>query len=77
MTETASVLVIPGLAVYAYAELPVQHLRENVHNAQPLAPPACRDNDLWRCKIIFESALGNGVAVAGIDAAATTSGIRS
>jgi pimeloyl-ACP methyl ester carboxylesterase len=44
----ARVIVVPGLAVHAYAELPVQHLRDNGHDAQLLRPPAWRgvDHDL-------------------------------
>jgi pimeloyl-ACP methyl ester carboxylesterase len=46
----ARVLVVPGLAVRAYAEPPVQHLRDNGHNATLLKPPAWRgvDHDLER-----------------------------
>lgn len=37
-----------GLAVHAYAELPVRHLRDNGHDAELLEPPAWRgvDHDL-------------------------------
>jgi len=44
----ARVLVVPGLAVHAYAELPVRHLRDNGHDAELLEPPAWRgvDHDL-------------------------------
>ena len=43
-------LVIPGLAVHAYAEPPVQHLRDNGYHAKLLSPPAWRgvDHDLER-----------------------------
>jgi len=46
----ARVVVVPGLAVHAYAELPVRHLRDNGHNATLLNPPAWRgvDHDLER-----------------------------
>jgi pimeloyl-ACP methyl ester carboxylesterase len=46
----ARVMVVPGLAVHAYAELPVQHLRDNGHDAKLLWPPAWRgvDHDLER-----------------------------
>jgi hypothetical protein len=36
----ARVIVVPGLAVHAYAELPVQHLRDNGYDATLLHPPA-------------------------------------
>lgn len=36
----ARVVVVPGLAVRAYAELPVRHLCENGHDATLLDPPA-------------------------------------
>jgi hypothetical protein len=44
----ARVLVVPGLAVHAYAELPVRHLRDNGYDAELLEPPAWRgvDHDL-------------------------------
>jgi hypothetical protein len=38
----ARVIVVPGLAVRAYAELPVRHLRDNGHDAKLLEPPAWR-----------------------------------
>jgi pimeloyl-ACP methyl ester carboxylesterase len=38
----ARVIVVPGLAVHAYAELPVRHLRDNGHDAELLDPPAWR-----------------------------------
>jgi hypothetical protein len=46
----ARVVVVPGLAVRAYAELPVRHLRDNGHNATLLDPPAWPgvDHDLER-----------------------------
>jgi pimeloyl-ACP methyl ester carboxylesterase len=46
----ARVVVVPGLAVHAYAELPVRHLRDNGHDATLLDPPAWRgvDHDLER-----------------------------
>ena len=46
----ARVLVVPGLAVQAYAELPVRHLCDNGHDAKLLNPPAWRgvDHDLKR-----------------------------
>ena len=46
----ARVLVVPGLAVHAYAELPARHLRDNGHDAELLVPPAWRgvDHDLER-----------------------------
>ena len=46
----AGVIVVPGLAVHAYAELPVWHLRDNGHDARLLWPPAWRgvDHDLER-----------------------------
>jgi pimeloyl-ACP methyl ester carboxylesterase len=44
----ARVLVVPGLAVHAYVELPVRHLRDSGHDAELLEPPAWRgvDHDL-------------------------------
>jgi hypothetical protein len=42
MTDMARVIVVPGLAVHAYAELPVQHLRDNGYDARLLQPPAWR-----------------------------------
>ena len=36
------VIVVPGLAVHAYAEQPVQHLRDNGYDAKLLQPPAWR-----------------------------------
>src|SRR4029453_8544236 len=46
----ARVVVVPGLAVQAYAELPVHHLRDNGHHATLLDPPAWPgvDHDLER-----------------------------
>jgi pimeloyl-ACP methyl ester carboxylesterase len=46
----AHVIVVPGLAVHAYAELPVRHLSDNGHAATLLDPPARRgvDHDLER-----------------------------
>lgn len=46
----ARVVVVPGLAVHAYAELPVRHLCDNGHDATLLDPPAGRgvDHDLER-----------------------------
>jgi hypothetical protein len=46
----ARVIVVPGLAVHAYAEPPVEHLRDNGHDARLLQPPAWRgvDHDLER-----------------------------
>jgi hypothetical protein len=46
----ARVIVVPGLAVHAYAELPVRHLSDNGHDAKLLEPPAWRgvDHDLER-----------------------------
>ena len=46
----ARVVVVPGLAVQAYAELPVRHLRDNGHHATLLDPPAWPgvDHDLER-----------------------------
>jgi pimeloyl-ACP methyl ester carboxylesterase len=46
----ARVIVVPGLAVHAYMELPVRYLRENGHDARLLEPPAWRgvDHDLER-----------------------------
>jgi pimeloyl-ACP methyl ester carboxylesterase len=46
----ARVIVVPGLAVRAYVELPVRYLRENGHDARLLEPPAWRsvDHDLER-----------------------------
>ena len=44
-TGTARVIVVPGLAVHAYAELPVQHLCDNGYDASLLQPPG-----LARCK---------------------------
>jgi pimeloyl-ACP methyl ester carboxylesterase len=46
----ARVIVVPGLAVHAYAELPVRHLRDNGYDARLLSPPAWRgvDHDLER-----------------------------
>jgi pimeloyl-ACP methyl ester carboxylesterase len=44
------VMVIPGLAVRAYVELPVRHLCDNGHDVKLLDPPAWRgvDHDLKR-----------------------------
>ncbi len=44
------VIVVPGLAVHAYAEPPVEHLQDNGHDAKLLEPPAWRgvDHDLER-----------------------------
>jgi pimeloyl-ACP methyl ester carboxylesterase len=49
-TGTSRVIVVPGLAVHAYAELPVRHLRDNGYDARLLSPPAWRgiDHDLER-----------------------------
>lgn len=49
-TGTARVIVVPGLAVHAYAELPVQHLCDNGYDASLLQPPAWRgvEHDLER-----------------------------
>lgn len=49
-TGTARVIVVPGLAVHAYAELPVQHLCDNSYDASLLQPPAWRgvEHDLER-----------------------------
>jgi pimeloyl-ACP methyl ester carboxylesterase len=49
-TGLARVIVVPGLAVHAYAELPVRHLRDNGYHARLLSPPAWRgvDHDLER-----------------------------
>jgi hypothetical protein len=46
----ARVIVVPGLAVHAYAEPPVEHLRDNGHDARLLQPPVWRgvDHDLER-----------------------------
>jgi pimeloyl-ACP methyl ester carboxylesterase len=46
----ARVIVVPGLAVHAYAELPVRHLSDNGHAATLLDPPGWRgvDHDLER-----------------------------
>ena len=46
----AHVIVVPGLAVQAYAELPVRYLRDNGHDAKLLDPPGWRgvDHDLER-----------------------------
>ena len=46
----ARVIVVPGLAVHAYAELPVRHLSDNSHVATLLDPPGWRgvDHDLER-----------------------------
>jgi pimeloyl-ACP methyl ester carboxylesterase len=46
----ARVIVVPGLAVHAYAELPVRHLRDNGYDARLLSPLAWRgvDHDLER-----------------------------
>ena len=46
----ARVIVVPGLAVHAYAELPVRHLSDNGHAAKLLDPPGWRgvDHDLER-----------------------------
>jgi hypothetical protein len=46
----ARVIVVPGLAVHAYAELPVRHLSDNGHVATLLDPPGWRgvDHDLER-----------------------------
>jgi pimeloyl-ACP methyl ester carboxylesterase len=42
VTDMARVIVVPGLAVHAYAELPVQHLCDNGYDARLLQPPAWR-----------------------------------
>ena len=44
----ARVIVVPGLAVRGYVAPPVQHLRDNGHDATLLQPPAWRgvDQDL-------------------------------
>jgi hypothetical protein len=44
------VIVVPGLAVHAYAEPPVRHLRDNGYDATLLSPPTWRgiDHDLER-----------------------------
>jgi hypothetical protein len=49
-TGMVRVIVVPGLAVHAYAELPVQHLRDNGYDARLLQPPAWRgvEHDLER-----------------------------
>jgi hypothetical protein len=49
-TGSARVIVVPGLAVHAYAEPPVRHLRDNGYDARLLSPPAWRgiDHDLER-----------------------------
>ena len=49
-TDRARVIVVPGLAVREYAELPVQHLRDNGYDATLLQPPAWRgaEHDLER-----------------------------
>ena len=49
-TGSSRVIVVPGLAVHAYAELPVRHLRDNGYDARLLSPPAWRgiDHDLER-----------------------------
>jgi hypothetical protein len=46
----ARIIVVPGLAVHAYAELPVRHLSDSGHAAKLLDPPAWRgvDHDLER-----------------------------
>ena len=46
----ARVIVVQGLAGHAYAELPVQHLRDNGYDASLLQPPAWRgvEHDLER-----------------------------
>ena len=49
-TGSSRVIVVPGLAVHAYAEPPVRHLRDNGYDAKLLSPPAWRgmDHDLER-----------------------------
>jgi pimeloyl-ACP methyl ester carboxylesterase len=49
-TGMVRVIVVPGLAVHAYAELPVRHLQDNGYDARLLSPPAWRgvDHDLER-----------------------------
>jgi hypothetical protein len=49
-TGSARVIVVPGLAVHAYAEPPVRHLRDNGYDARLLSPPTWRaiDHDLER-----------------------------
>src|SRR4029450_3845181 len=49
-TGSSRVIVVPGLAVHAYADPPVRHLRDNGHDARLLSPPAWRgiDHDLER-----------------------------
>jgi pimeloyl-ACP methyl ester carboxylesterase len=42
VADMACVIVVPGLAVHAYAELPVRHLRDNGYDARLLQPPAWR-----------------------------------
>jgi pimeloyl-ACP methyl ester carboxylesterase len=44
-TGSARVIVVPGLAVQAYAAPAVRHLRENGYDAKLLAPPTWRDVD--------------------------------
>lgn len=41
----ARVIVVPGLGVHAYAELPVRHLSDNGHAAKLLDPPGWRGGD--------------------------------
>lgn len=41
----ARVIVVPGLGVHAYAELPVRHLSDNGHAAKLLDPPGWRGVD--------------------------------
>ena len=49
-TGSSRLIVVPGLAVHAYVEPPVQHLRDNGYDAHLLSPPAWRgmDHDLER-----------------------------
>ena len=49
-TDRARVIVVPGLAVRGYADLPVRHLRDNGYDATLLQPPAWRgvEHDLER-----------------------------
>jgi hypothetical protein len=50
MPPIPRVLVVPGLAMHAYAKLPVRRLYDNGHDARLLEPPAWHgvDHDLER-----------------------------
>jgi hypothetical protein len=59
LTGPARVIVVPGLAVHAYVELPVQHLRAHGYDARLLQPPAWRgvEHDLEATAAIWQLTL--------------------